>query len=70
MFQRRDSHHCVPENWFEMLEVAGDFIKTKIVCYAVDTPGSGGAFEGTDQQLAGIVLVIGAGIVIAQHRKV
>ena len=52
-----------------MFEAAGDFIETEIFGDSVHAPRPGIGFERPDQQFAGIVLVVPAIVVIAQHRQ-
>ena len=54
----------------EVIEVLGELIEGEVLGDAVHAPGLGIGFEGADQQLAGILLVIGAAVHVAQHRQV
>ena len=69
-FQRRHAAHRVYQQRLEMRKVAGDLVEAEIVRNAVHPPGAGIGLEGADQQLAGILLVIAAMVVIAEHGKV
>ncbi|MBC7522153.1 MAG: hypothetical protein H7268_13815, partial [Sandarakinorhabdus sp.] len=70
IFQRRDAAHRIHQHRFEVREIAGDLVKAKVFGNAVHAPGPGVRFKGTDQQFAGIIFVIAAIIIIAQHRQV
>ena len=52
-----------------MIEVAGNLIEAEVLGNTVHTPRSRARLERTDEQLAGIVFVIGASVVVAQHRQ-
>ena len=67
--QCRQARHGPVKNRLEVIEAAGDFIEAEVFRDAVRTPGPGFGLEGADQQLARIVLVIGAGVVIPHDRK-
>ena len=62
--------HGIVQHRFEMFEVTGDFIKAKVFADALHAPGPGAGFEGPDQQFARVVLVVGTGIVVPQHRQI
>ena len=53
-----------------MLEVFGQFAEFEILGNAVERPGLGVGLEGAEQQLAGVFLVVGAIVGIAQHRQI
>ena len=52
-----------------MFEAPGDFIEAEVLGNAVHPPWAGIGLERADQQLSGIVLVIAAMVVVAQHRQ-
>ncbi len=70
LLEGRHALHGILQNGLEVLETAGDFVEAKIVRNAVHTPGPRGWLECADQELAGVILIISAGVVIAQHRQV
>ncbi len=52
-----------------MVEILGQLAELEILGNAVRRPGNGVRLEGAEQQLAGILLEIGAMVGVAQHRK-
>ena len=68
-FECRYAHHGLLEDGLEMLETAGDLIETEILGDARRGPRAGMGFEGAEEQLAGVVLVVGAGVVVADDRE-
>ena len=70
LLQGRNTFHRLFEYRFHVLEVAGDFVETKILGYAIHAPRSSIRFEGTDHELTGVVLIVGARVVIAQYGHV
>ena len=58
------------EDRLEMLEVLGQLVEAEILGDAVHAPGLGHRLEGAEQQLAGILLVVGAFVRHPQHRQV
>ena len=69
-FQGRHPRHGVPQHRFEVVEITGDLVETEVLGNAVHAPGPGAGLERAHQQFAGVVLVIGAGVVIPYHRQV
>ena len=69
-FQGRRPRHGVPQHRFEVVEITGDLVETEVLGNAVHAPGPGAGLERAHQQFAGVVLVIGAGVVIPYHRQV
>ena len=53
-----------------MLEILGQLAELEILGNSVERPGLGVGFERAEQQLAGILLVVGAMVGIAQHRQI
>ena len=54
----------------EMVHVLGQLVEAEVLGDAVHAPGLGVGLEGAQQQLAGVLLVVGALVGIAQHRQV
>ena len=67
--QGRYTSHGIEKNGLEMFKVTGDFIEAEIFRDTIRPPQPGLWLEGSDQQLARIVFVIGTGVVIAQDRE-
>jgi len=53
-----------------MIEILRQFAEFEILGNSVERPGLGARFESAEQQLAGVLLVIGAGVGVAQHGQV
>ena len=53
-----------------MVEILRQLVEAEGVRNAVHAPGLGLGLEGADQELAGILLVIGAGIHVAHDRQI
>ena len=53
----------------EMVEIVGQFAEFEILGNAADRPGLGVRFEGAEQQLARVLLVVSAVVGVAQHRQ-
>ena len=54
----------------EVLEVVGQLVEAKILGDAIHAPGLGVGLEGTEKNLPGVFLVVGAAVVVAQHGQV
>ena len=54
----------------EMVEVLRQLVEAEILGDAVHAPGLRLRLEGADQQLAGVLLVVGAGVHVAQTGRV
>ena len=69
LFEGGNPAHGIHEQRFKMLETAGNFVKAEIFGNAVHPPGPRIGLKGTDQQLARVIFIIAAGIIVAQHRQ-
>ena len=69
-FQRRNTAHRVHQHGFEVSEIASDLVEAKVFGNTVHAPRAGIRFESPDQQLAGVIFVIAAIIIVAQHRQI
>ena len=52
-----------------MVEILGQLVEAEVIRDAVHAPGLGDRFEGAEQHLAGVFLIIGAFVGHAQHRE-
>ena len=69
VFQGGHPPHGVHKHRFEVRKVPGDLVEAEILRYAVHSPGTRMGLERADQELAGVILVVGAGVVIPQNRQ-
>ena len=53
-----------------VLKITVNLIKTKVRTDAAHTPGLGVGLKGPDQQFAGIVFIVGAGVIVAEHGQI
>ena len=67
--QQRHAGDGLFQDRFEMVEILGQLVKAEILGDARHAPGLGPGFERTQQDLARVLLVIGAFVGDAQHGK-
>jgi len=68
--ERRHPVHGAFQNRHEVIHVAGQLVEAEVLGDAVHAPGPGVALEGAQEDLAGVLLVVGAAVRVAQHRQV
>ena len=68
--ENRDAANGGLEQRLDMLQILGQLVEGEALGNPVHAPGLGDRLEPADQQLAGVLLEVGASIRVAQHRQV
>ena len=66
-FKRRNAAHRIHQQRFEMFKTACDFVKAEIFGNSVHTPWPRIGFKRANEQLARVIFIIAAIIIIAQN---
>ena len=70
LVQCRHALQRVLQHRLEMLPVVGQLVEAEVLGDAVHAPGLGVRLEGAEKDFSGVLLVVGAAVVVAQHGQV